>query len=262
MRTYEARLTELHITAGEKNIASPAAWIDCPPAAVPAPGQYLLAYSPADPLAAVGTVLFRSEDFSGLEPERRGFLSAPPLPISWTPGARLVVRGPLGHGFDLSGQRLALAALGDTAARLLPLARQALQRGDAVTLFTDAPLAALPAAIEIYPLESLPEAPGWVDCLAIDLPLEALPVLRARLGLKREERVMCPAQILVVTPMPCSGLAECGACAVPISGTLTSAVRPKAVSRRSATGWRAQGRSPYWLACLDGPVFDLNELEW
>jgi NAD(P)H-flavin reductase len=40
---------------------------------------------------------------------------------------------------------------------------------------------------------------------------------------------------LVVAPMPCGGLAECGVCAV--------------TTRR---GWK--------LACKDGPVFDLGEL--
>jgi len=43
------------------------------------------------------------------------------------------------------------------------------------------------------------------------------------------------AQVLVVTPMPCGGLAECGVCAF--------------TTRR---GWK--------MACKDGPVFDLSEL--
>jgi NAD(P)H-flavin reductase len=37
--------------------------------------------------------------------------------------------------------------------------------------------------------------------------------------------------------MPCSGLADCGVCAVP-------------------------ARRGYKLACKDGPVFDLDELDW
>jgi hypothetical protein len=252
VRTYAARLTELHSVAGELDRSQVTAWIDCPPTAVPAPGQYLLAFSPAEPLTALGTALFRGEAFSSLEPAGRGFLAAPPFPTTWAPGVPLVVRGPLGHGFNLTGQRLALAALGETAVRLLPLAQQALQRGDAVTLFTDAPLPALPASIEIYPLESLPDATGWADCLGIDLPLEALPQLRGRLGLNKGVRLMCPAQALVYTPMPCGGLAECGACAVPAPSARRGAV----------PGGRAAGWLRYWLACQDGPVFDLNELEW
>jgi dihydroorotate dehydrogenase electron transfer subunit len=42
---------------------------------------------------------------------------------------------------------------------------------------------------------------------------------------------------LVMTPIPCGGIAECGACAVP-----------------AHRGWK--------LACRDGPVFNLNELAW
>lgn len=252
VRTVEARLTEIQLAAGESDGNRFAAWIDCPPAAVPAPGQYVLAFSPTEPLSAIGTALFRGEASAGLEPSTRGFLAAPPFPASWTPGTPLVLRGPLGHGFSLSGQRLALAALGDSAARLLPLAGEALRRGGAVTLFTGAALPALPASIEIYPLDSLPEALAWADCLAIDLALEALPGLRACLGLNQGDRLLFPAQALVVTPMPCGGLADCGACAVPAS----------AVPARRTAARRSSGRFSYLLACLDGPVFDLDELEW
>ena len=85
MRTYEARLTELQFAAGEMDGNRLAAWIDCPPAVVPAPGQYVLAYSPIDPLAAMGTTLFRGEASAGLEPSSRGFLAAPPFPAAWLP---------------------------------------------------------------------------------------------------------------------------------------------------------------------------------
>jgi Leu/Phe-tRNA-protein transferase len=46
----------------------------------------------------------------------------------------------------------------------------------------------------------------------------------------------CPGQALIHTAMPCAGIAECGACAV-----------------RTRKSWR--------LACKDGPVFDISELE-
>ena len=229
MRTYAARLTEIRVETEGRLVA----WIDCPQTAIPAAGQYTLACVPDDLSAALGTALFRSKALDG------GFLAAPPIPPSWGLGTSLVLRGPLGRGFSLDGQRLALAALGDTVARLLPLAEEALQRGDAVTLFTSAPLPALPASIEVYPLRSLPEAHSWADCLAVDLPLEALPALRRCLGLSIGERLAFPAQALVYTSMPCSGLAECGACAVPVRGP-----------RR------------YRLACKDGPVFNLDDLEW
>jgi len=247
VRTYEARLTEIQLAAGEGAGGRLAAWIDCPPSAIPAAGQYVLAYAPRDPFSAVGTALFCGEASLGLKTSARGFLAVPPFPASWVPGTPLVLRGPLGRGFSLNGQRLALAALGDTVARLLPLAAQALQRSDAVTLFTNASLPALPASIEIYPLGSLPEALAWADCLAIDLPLEALPGLRLSLGLKKEDQLILPAQALVYTPIPCAGLAECGACAVPARHSR----QPRTTERRT-----------FWLACKDGPVFNLDELVW
>jgi hypothetical protein len=238
VRTYDARLTEIHMQAGGQL----AAWINCPQTAIPTAGQYVLAYAPGDPLSALGIPLFRGEAADRRETAERGFLAAPPLPVAWAPGTPLALRGPLGRGFSLDGQRLALAALGDTVTRLLPLAGETLQRGDAVTLFTSAPLPALPASIEIYPLASLPEALGWADCLGIDLPLEALAALRSTLGLEKDDRLMLRAQALVFAPMPCAGLAECGACAVP-------ARRPR-------------GQHRYLLACKDGPVFNLDDLEW
>lgn len=252
MRTYQARLTEIQYAAGEGIGGQLAAWIDCPPPAIPAAGQYILAFSPADSLAACGTALFRGEAGDGMQPSAGGFLAAPPIPAAWAPGTPLVLRGPLGRGFSLTGQRLALAALGNSAARLLPLAGEALRRGDSVTLFTDAPLPALPAAIEIYPLGSLPEALAWADCLAVDFPQEALPELRSRLGLGRGDRLMLPAQALVYTPMPCAGLAECGACAIPASA------RPV----KRSPSWRTPSWRSYRLACKDGPVFNLDELVW
>ena len=57
MRTYDARLTEIHMEAGGQVTA----WIDCPQAAIPAAGQYVFAYAPGDPLAVMGYPLFRGE---------------------------------------------------------------------------------------------------------------------------------------------------------------------------------------------------------
>jgi len=209
------------------------AWITCPPAAIPAPGQALFAWAIAEPLAPRATPLFAAD----LAPD--GFLAAAPLPLSWAPGSELHLRGPLGQPFRLPERlhRLALAALGDSVARLRPLLHQALAQSRAVALYTNAPLPALPTDVEIYPLNSLPEGIAWADFLACDLPLDALGKLRQYFGLEPGARLPCPAQALLLGPSPCGGLAGCGACAVP--------------ARR---GWK--------LACTDGPVFDLNELEW
>jgi dihydroorotate dehydrogenase electron transfer subunit len=135
-----------------------------------------------------------------------------------------------------------LVSLGDTAARLLPIIPIALEQEAALALFSDASLSAwLPSAVEAYPLSALPELLAWADFIAMDLPLAALPDLRLRLGLgasaDHNPPLHCPAQALVLVPMPCGGLAECGVCAVP-----------------AHRGWK--------LACLDGPVFNLNDITW
>lgn len=205
----------------------------CPASAVPLPGQYLQARDAHDEQASLGTPLFL------VEPARQGFWAAPLHPVRWSPGTRLELVGPLGHGFALPGdiRRLGLAACGDTVARLLPLLAHSKPARAAMTLFTDLPLPALPAAVEVYPLASLKEALDWPDQLVLDVPLERMEAIRQVLGISHGSILPCPAQVLVTASMPCAGLADCGACAVP--------------GRR---GWK--------LACKDGPVFDLRSLLW
>ncbi len=212
--------------------------IRLPAGLAPGPGQYLLAAVPADAEAALAVALFPAHV------ERGSLHVAPPLPPTWVPGTQLDLRGPFGNGFRLppGARRLALAALDGSPARLFPLIELALEQDRAVTLYWDAPegdgiLSAWPAALEIYPLEALPEALAWADSLALDVSAGLLPELRRRLGLLPDGRLACPTQVLVRTAMPCAGAAECGVCAV-----------------RARHGWL--------LACKDGPVFDLNDLEW
>ena len=71
----------------------------------------------------------------------------------------------------------------------------------------------------------------------VDLDLETLSRLRELLGLDSESQLSCQCQALVSTPMPCGTLADCGVCALLVRKT-----------------WK--------LACKDGPVFNLNDLEW
>lgn len=210
-----------------------AAWIACPQGAIPAPGQYVRAHSIEDRDAALGTWLFPGEINSV------GFLALSPIPASWNLGTRLELWGPLGRGFKLPGhlQRMALAALGNTAARLLPLIEIGIQIDCSVTLFTDVRQVQLPSSVEVYPLALLPEALDWPQYLGLDVPVECLPGLRTVLGLKPGESLSCVAQALVYASMPCSGLADCGVCAVS--------------ARR---GWK--------LVCKDGPVIELDLLEW
>lgn len=207
--------------------------IACPPGVVPSPGQFVMARCPSDTGAALGEIIFSAGDWEG------GFIAAPPIPFGWGLGSSLILHGPQGHGFHLpaSAHRLAIAVVSDTAARVAPLARLAHDRKLEVALFTDAPMPALPVSVEAYPLAALPDVLRWADLLALDLPLYRLKELRSLLALRQHDRLPCPAQALLITPMPCLGLAECAACAVP-------------------------SRNGQLLACLDGPVFDLNLLEW
>lgn len=227
MHDYEGRVSEIQLWNGQE-----AAWIACPQKVIPGSGRYVLAWSPGDEGAPLATPLFAAQ----VSPQ--GFLAAPPTPRAWEPGARLLLRGPLGRGFRLpsTARRLALAVLGEGSARLLPLMQEALEGEAAVALFTDGPLPRLPTAVEIGPLSGLAEALAWADFLALDVPLEALPNLDQLLGLEPDAlQLPCTAQALVVTVMPCGGLAECGACGI-----------------KGSRGWK--------LACKDGPVFDLATL--
>jgi NAD(P)H-flavin reductase len=202
----------------------------CPQHLIPEPGQYLLAHNPAStsPLPAP---VFSAGSFSG------GFRIAPPIPGDWQPGTILSIRGPLGRGFSMpaSARRAALIALGETVARLNPLLPVALEQESSVTLVSDLELTDLPPEVEIQPVSALTDVVYWADYLAIDTPRETLHELREKLGLSEQARVTVEAQVLVATPMPCGGMAECGVCAV-----------------KSRHGWK--------LACKDGPVFNLKEL--
>jgi len=226
MRTHIGRVAEILVDYREEMTAR----IDCPHGAVPAPGRYILAEDPGSILAVP---LFLEETLDA------GFLAASPVPQTWEPGMELKLRGPLGHGFRIpaAARRVALASLDNTAGRLLPLIKEIIRSGGAAALFSTGPLPPLPPEAEAYPLIDLPSAVSWADFLAVDSSLDSLPELRGRLGLRPGERPPCPGQILVLAAMPCGGSAECGACAV-----------------HASRGWK--------LACKDGPVFDLNELDW
>ena len=113
-----------------------AAWVECPAGAVPDIGQVVMAVAADSEEEALATPLFLGEkaerSFLGLPLEGR-------LPSTWLPGVKVLLRGPLGRGFRLPGnaRRLGLAALGETANRLLPLAALGLAQGADVALFAD-----------------------------------------------------------------------------------------------------------------------------
>ncbi len=211
--------------------------IACSPPIRPAPGQYVLATAGAEGEQggageALPAALFARFSTGG------SLLAAPPLPASWKVGDRLRLRGPCGKGFRFppGARKVALAALDGNPYRLEGLAAQALSRQAEVALYCAFVPADLPAAVEILPLDLLPGALQWADFLAIEIALPGLAGLAERLNLPAGQSSPCPTQVLAATAMPCGGAAECGVCAV-----------------RTRRGWR--------LACLDGPVFDYNQLE-
>jgi dihydroorotate dehydrogenase electron transfer subunit len=223
MRTYQGRVAEVQLRLGEA-----LALISCPSEAVPAAGQYLLAVQTG---AIQATSLFIADGWS------QGFLAAQPYPRSWRPGTELSLYGPLGRGFRLPAatRRLALIALGDSNARLMPLVSSSESEGWSATLFSDAPLGELPPDLEAYPLKDLGESLSWADFFALDVPLERLDALAEHFSDYSQSLAEEHGQVLVHTSMPCSGMGECGVCAV-----------------RVKRSWK--------LACRDGPVFDLRAI--
>jgi dihydroorotate dehydrogenase electron transfer subunit len=193
------------------------------------PGQYLLAGdSPDEPLPV-------SLVYTDSAPQ--GFIAAGVVPARWNPGMELNLRGPLGHGFELppSARRVALIAFEESAARLQGLLAPALRQDSAVVLVCRSSPDDLPDAVEVQPLSVLPEIAEWSDYLAGDVERGHLRQLRELAGTRRRFPAAAESQILVHTPVPCGGVADCGVCAV----TLDS-------------GWR--------LACKDGPVFRWNDV--
>lgn len=227
MQNYVGSVLELQLGAnGQKTVR-----ITCPEKMIPAPGQYLLAHAPGDTDASLTEVLFP------IERNFTDFVAALSPSPSWQPGTTLHLRGPLGKGFHLPGniRNLALASLSDNPSRLLPL----LSLSDNPALFTSSPSPlfslSLPSFLEISPLSDLPDALQWADFLAFDIPIGRLPDLRKLLGLREARYLACPAQGLVLTPMPCGGIADCGVCAI--------------------GQWQR-----YQLVCKDGPVFDIKDI--
>ncbi|GAB4494071.1 MAG: hypothetical protein OHK0031_17130 [Anaerolineales bacterium] len=220
MHTGLARIDEIY--TGER-----AARFSCAENLIPAPGQYALAWALSEPDAPLPVPVFQAEVCPG------GFYAAAPLPPTWTPGLTLRLSGPRGRGFHFPpiARRVALAALGGSPARLRALIAPALAQGAALALLSDSlPAADLPLAVEILPLSALAEISQWAEYLALDLPRAALP------GLDLQKlAASLSLEILLETPLPCGGLAECGACAVLV------------------------GRKPL-LTCKDGPVFEGRQL--
>jgi len=224
MHTAKGQVVELILEHGFRH-----ARISCPVNLIPAPGQYLLAsHASASPLPVP---LFYTDSAP------QGFIASAPIPDSWIPGMELHLRGPSGRVFSLpaSARKVALIAFDDAPSRLRGLISPALKQGAAVVLVTDFDSDSLPDEVEVHPMAALTEVMEWTDYIAFDAARESLFELREYLGSMKQARMGKEAQVLLRTPMPCGGVADCGVCAVSL-------------------------KSGPEMACKDGPVFELRNL--
>ncbi len=209
MTFWEGRITERDIYGRLR--------LTCPPERIPAPGQYLLAWNPGETDSLLAVPVFLAELAA---PEERAVWLAPATPCTGNPGEKLRLRGPLGNGFRLPPgvRRLAAFVPRRPPWRVLPLIQRVLREGGAVVLFSGADTAhlPLPAALEILPPAAFPETlRAWADYWVADLPLEDAADISSVLG---SPTPPVPGAVLVDTPMPCGGLADCGVCALSING--------------------------------------------
>lgn len=225
MHMGKGRIVELILRDGLRH-----ARISCPANMIPTPGQYLLASHGSD--SPLPVPIFYT-DFAP-----QGFIAMAPVPDSWDPGREITLLGPLGRGFTLplSARRVGLASLEGPPSRLYGLIKPALKQDAAVVLISDSRADNLPDEVEVQPLSALSEIIRWSDYVAFDMTRENLPELRERLFNGMQAKVRGEAEILIRTPVPCGGIAECGVCAITVK-----------------SGWQ--------MACKDGPVFDWNELK-
>jgi NAD(P)H-flavin reductase len=224
MHAGRGRVVEIVLEDGERLVR-----ISCPPNLIPAPGQYLLASDGSD--SPLPVPIFYMDSAA------EGFIAAPFVNNSWSPGQALHLRGPLGQGFDLpiSARRVALVAFDDRPARLLGLIKLALKQAAAVVLVCNLSPDRLPDEVEVQPLSALTEIMSWADYMALDIAREKMDELAERIGQANQALAVREAQVLVRTLMPCGGVADCGVCAVHLK-----------------SGWK--------LACKEGPVLDWREL--
>lgn len=222
MKTAKGKVQEIFLDGSAR--------ITCPPELIPSPGQYLHAQANGSD-SALAVSLFPSL------PTPNGFRSAPPIPSDWIPGRELNLRGPIGRGFTLppSARKVALVAFDDSFSRLSGLVSHALTQHAEIVAVCDTRIESLPEVVEIQRLRSMPEILSWADYAAIDVGRENLNQIRKNLEALGQAAARIEAQILVRSPMPCAGSAECGVCAL-----------------TSGHAWR--------MICKDGPVFGLREL--
>jgi dihydroorotate dehydrogenase electron transfer subunit len=205
----------------------PAVRLLLPAAALPAPGQVMLACRPGgdDPLRQVLLPIALHAD---------GLTALPPEGTQWQPGEHLDLLGPVGHGFRPSParRRWLLAALGVNPGVLLPLMDTGIARGVGVAMWAETPLPPLPPQVEVP--SDLDSALDWADYLGLALTPEWLEANGSDASVLTAAKRPGLAEALVILPMPC-GTGICGACAI------------------------GGARSPR-RACIGGPVLALEDL--
>jgi NAD(P)H-flavin reductase len=222
MHTATGRIVELLLEDGCLY-----ARIACPENLIPGPGQYLLASHGSDEVLPVP--IFHTDS------AHQSFIGS--ASEGWEPGDVLALRGPLGRGFSLplSARKVGLIAFDSPPSRLRGLVPLALRQNASVVLLCDSSADHLPDVVEVQPVSAMKDIFQWADYVALDVERDNLNTLMGRLKEAMSHPSLSGVQVLVRTPMPCGGLADCGVCAV---------------TTRSA--WR--------LGCKDGPVFDLGEI--
>lgn len=197
----------------------------------PLPGQYFQVFAPGCSQTAAVSLFLAGGNHDSLDLTGE-------IPSDWNPGKKLRWRGPLGHGFELPAkvEKTAFVPWLNPGLVLLPLLEKALGQQAAVTWYSRQVPDWLPPQVEVLPPESLPDAVNWAEYIAITCDLKHLSDLTAALGGKPTDHPKCRIEVLVHTPLVCGGSGACGVCSVKI--------------RR---GWK--------LACKDGPVFALEQLE-
>ena len=120
--------------------------------------------------------------FSDFAPN--GFRAAPFLPLAWTPGTQLNLRGPLGHGFAIPSlaRKVALITFDESPARLHGLISIALKQDAEVVLVSNMVLDDMPEAVEVQPPQALIDIYQWADYAALAVARENLNQLREMLG--------------------------------------------------------------------------------
>lgn len=223
MQTGTGQVIELILQDGLRS-----ARLSCLESLIPSPGQYLLA---DDSSSLLPVPLFYTDSAPS------GFIAGPPVPDSWNPGHGIRLRGPLGRGFVLPAlsRRVALVAYDDSPTRLRGLIRPSLSQNAAVVLVCTALSDDIPDEVEMQPSSALSDVCEWADYIAVDAARENLTELRQRLGKLDRTSATPEAQVLIRTPVPCGGVADCGVCAV-------------------------TSKSNWMMACKDGPVFEWSDI--